>query len=420
MHVRATAGSLLALSLVAAPAAADGPLNPNDFTPIPGTVGEANAIAAGVDNARIYGVVGALKRNLIPYLNKSGDFVFMYEYNQVYGATTVVGECRGDESSAFNLISRCEKGRFVAHDIDTFAASAVVGGRFGPLSVFYGSAITATAAQVDPLGRFGYNHLIMGVAGTGIAFASPVLGNAGDPSNEIGDPQIDYVAGAGLDLRGTTFRAGFIGSTGLYTNFTQNDVKAFATAALTDELRELGYAAFGLDKLPIGPLLGSVYARKQDLASEATYARAPNPTREPERVNTVEFLTAHLEAFNLGEHFDVLSALAGTPDVLLHDARLRYHTAKVDPERFEYEDESLSVTAGLVQMPDIFYYGQSGGVRAQFEVSGQLQGPWELPMVFSLRMNDPETLSQFPYAQNAVALYYRLGTVPSKRGGTEE
>jgi hypothetical protein len=95
---------------------------------------------------------------------------------------------------------------------------------------------------------------------------------------------------------------------------------------------------------------------------------------------------------------------------MLHDLRLGVHTPDfLDSEEGEGTWQFRGM-AGIVQMPESPIVGVDGGTRpsARVEATYGYDGSVFSNIELSLKYNDPVVLALFPYAENALDIYFLL------------
>ena len=120
----------------------------------------------------------------------------------------------------------------------------------------------------------------------------------------------------------------------------------------------------------------------------------------------LDFTTAHLGQADIGGTFDIDLAVAIRPTTTLHEGQVGVHSAGF----YEGEGEGFSwlVRGGVVQLPDLWFYGVQGGMRPTFRAEAGIAagdgGSAAGAIRYLVMMNDPEQLLLFPYAYNAVTM----------------
>ena len=390
------------------------------FVPFDGTTRYDAAIQAAMTNARVYGAVGSLERNVMPNLTLENSFVAVLENNQLWSAARIPGRCTG------SALGACKNGRLALYDVDTFASSLALGARFDYFGIFYAASVTGTAVFDDSLTRyFGYNGIVPAY-GMYYSLAAPFSDTSTDPG--LGKVQRDWIGGVSLDSQFGHMRVGYLGSSGLFTNITEEHVRAFLTAVVQDQFKELPLFKGGIDRLPwrfldqeVQPYVGmtSAYARKVQFVSPALQGAEPEPREALEERATADFWTSHFEHRGLGSVLDFAAAWGMEPNAFLHELRGAIHTPGFhlpgvgpDPLGGDYGDLNAGgglLSVGMVRLPRMPEMGVDGGKKltVSFEAQGRFEGGF---LKLSIRKNDPETLAMFPFAQDAWNVYWVVGT----------
>ena len=210
----------------------------------------------------------------------------------------------------------------------------------------------------------------------------------------------DYVAGLQVRTRLGGLSAGYVGSQGVFGNFTE----PFTTTYLTSVVNQLGqatqvpYVELGLHAL--GKSFGadllretSLYGRRLQYPSVARSGVDDAKATGKQQSLT----TAHLEQRRLGP-FSVSIAGAYQPKPDLYEASVGYRSG------------NFGVVGGVVKLPSLWYYGIEGGMRARGSLDFVLPGTpdkngFAAPLgKASLSINDPAFLAAFPYAYDAVTI----------------
>ncbi len=383
-----------------------------------GTTRHAVALEATLINAQVFGAVRALDRIVIRP-PRNGYVVAGFESNWIWGATEVPAKL--DTSKGYVLA-----------DVDLFANNAAIQActtespraakaAFFSACAFYSSSVSVTWLPLDQAERAAASlvsftgPLIYGHGLAPLSLAGVTQGRAG-----LNSIQFSVIGGAAFELGDwMQGRAGFVGSReqrGLYGNLYSPRIKAFLTAALRDQLRDIATLMGGVDGLDLLNFGAAVYDARSSIGQTVAYFRqtrlaAPQLRPDPDQavqdiVGEFDFVTYHFGQKNVASNFDVLAAVASSPQTLIHEAQFGYHTVP-------NEDDILGVWGGVTQLPELPYYGVSGGLRPfvraevgrNFGSGMKTNGPAST-LKYSLRFNDPETLTYFPFAQNAFNMYF--------------
>lgn len=375
----------------------------------------AIAREASLLNAQVFGAVRAFDRLVGQRPAPPGALSFGAQANWVWGGTSAP--------------ALSKDGRWVKQDIDLYANN-IAFQLCAPGAIracaFYSSALTVTFTPDNTQSR---------VAGSLISFTGPlVYGHAVAPLSVAGIAEgksginaiQSSVLGGGTLTFGDYFtaRAGFIGSVdrrGVYANATAPRVKAFLSAALTEGL--LSTLMGGIENFDIRDLAGTeqqpqqkpVERKPSAFPSLTAYVRqlklfAPqlNPAvafAGETLLGQFDFRTIHAGLGHLGKYVDVSVAYAVAPKPVLHEAQ---GSINLIPDT----EGILRFGGGVTQLPDLPFYGVSGGLRPSMIVEiGQTTATYE--MKYSVRLNDAETLTYFPFAQNSFSMFFVFnGYVP--------
>jgi len=363
---------------------------------IAGTAGFANAQAGKITNAQAYGAVGFAESRLFPKLEDAGDDGWTttggVRYTVTMGATHLPTLEGGGCPDQLRITSRA---------LDLAATSFGVVASNGTFGIFYASSLAyGITPQADPRLRFMYHGAGFVYGTVGAAFA-PVL--PGTYRQGGGPLSTDYVIGGIFDADAVVANAGFVGSTGFYFDVRGGKLPWFATALL-NQLSLDNYAKGGISRAKSKAGESFVFARNVPFSALPRTDSAGNlaPTPDLPRTNLT---TGHIDQRSLGGILDVEAALAVLPSVIVHDAHVGLHTNG-------YHDGKAGalIQGGIVELPDLFFYGVEGGRKPQFraEVHGAGGEPGEKHAIghVAVTMNDADHLVLFPYAQGAVSVEF--------------
>jgi hypothetical protein len=405
-------GSVLTLSVLTFVGPAEAQLSSGDFIAFPGTARYQALLDGTVTNARVYGAVGSLERNILPNLVHDGQLVARFEVNQLWAATRLPGYCIGN-SGFYNC-----KNQVILGDVDLFSSSLGIGYKVGAVSFFYSAGVTGSATFDTSAERYLAYNGIAPTYGLVYSLLAPALGTSNDPS--IGSVQRDWIGGVEADAQVAKIRVGYLGSKGLFTNVTQDKLRLFLSSLLTEELKELTYLKAGLDRLALLKELGetSLYLRKLAIPSPQTAATGVSDDFRAKERDAIDFLTTHFQQYSIAEHIDASVAAAFRPSAFLHELSVGYHNANFFvPAGATQEDsqrigEGYRFSMGYVRLPSLPAMGADGGGKLTLSVElkttwgGNVEG---IPMKIIIRRNDPEILSTFPFARDAWNIYWALG-----------
>lgn len=380
---------------------------------IGGTNGYRTARLLGSTNARAFATPRFAERMLFPKLGteRDGDdiaIVSAYEGNFLFGAAQVPSVELGADCPA--------EYKYAMREVDTGAFNLGLAVGVGEFSFFYAGGLTASSAfayeDAASRSRFPVEQTLVGLP---MSVLAPLY-NKREVQDGTTYLLLDYMAGVGWDSSFGSIRAGYVGSTGFYTNVSERQLRLFAAAVLQSKLDDLPYVVGGFDNIPSPAGYTSVFGRSLPLYAPPRYDAL---TAQPDGVSTtnVKLATAHLRQLDLVEWFDVHAAYAIAPSSLLHEGRVAVHTPDFHWIPGEEDDESAAVTGGallsggFVRLPDMYYYGVEGGAKKAFriEVQGTVKSEeTHMGLNLSVRYNEPEILATFPYAQDVWNLYFSL------------
>ncbi len=395
-------GAVIAAAWAALPSAARAQdCSTISYVPVPGNAGSSVAHQAFRGFAGLYGAATVAERDVLPILrqvNPDKEFAAAVHLrsNALYGAgrQLIVSE-QNTPGCPTALRS----------DYDLYAATMGFAFRYKALSVFYITSSIGGQPEANGYGR-AFNPLAaVAVAGVYTVIA-PLVGpwNVEQKGVTITG---DYIAGAQLEVEGFNFAAGYIGSSGLYTNISQEKIRAFASAAIAREFKELAYLKAGLDRLAvIQGELSSIYARKLTFSPPSQFT--PDGFRVP-TTKGINLWTAHLDQMNIGKIFDLKGALGVQSTVFLHTLQAGLHTEQFvrDPlAKIRSSEGAVGLEVGTVKIPENRALGQPGGQLLSIRAIVRLYPENRLPSDLSLALsfNDPEVIVVFPSAHNVVSL----------------
>lgn len=388
---------ILSLCLGLVPRLAEANCTTQAYEPFLGSPGRATGQQALAGFSRLYGATGAAEREVLPHLRAAdeGDSAELLHlrWTSLFGASRELMVAEQSRAGCPDLIRS---------DYDLHAGTFGIGLRQGPLSAYY---VTSTVMGVQS----GVVERTLGPPTAWIppgyyAFAAPFTGPW---EYESGSLRIggDFIAGAQLELWDTNLAVGYIGSRGVFTNISQEKLRAFLSAAVANEFSELAYLKTGFDRLStFRDSLSTIYARKVVFSPPAL------PTVDDWSLPDVpglSFWTGHLEQANLIERWvSVKTALAVAPHAFLHDLALSLHTSSFHPDPslpgYQSDELEMGLSAGTVRVPENRALGQPGShlvsVRGELRYRGQGDGIGDITL--GVGMNDPDVLTQFPSAVN--------------------
>ena len=389
--------------------------------PIRGTVGYGAMYGAFDQVAQIYGAANMLEKKLLPLLRqKDVTQTFQYDVTAMVGAMRLplcgdVGEIPKYGQSVGNV------------DISTGGMGAGI--KTGPFTFFYAGNMTYRGTRDDNVFSRG-----------AVAFGLPIVGSLASPiapiyprlvRDEIA-VSVDFIAGTEITTPYARGAVGYVASQGLYTTFTQSDVRAFLSSVLNDGITQVPYLKVGLADLDwlVGDGAAKAIGSTSIYGRKLQYSGLPALDLAKEDIATAatpkfDFITAHLEQYGIGQHVDVMSALTYKPKTELREASLAVHTAGFMPSEqainlVKKEDGIIKTcnfgvraSAGVVKVPTLRYYGVEGGYLFRGAVdAGGVGGCGHKPAInmwLSIGYNDAEILSVFPFVRNTTTILMALG-----------
>ncbi len=224
----------------------------------------------------------------------------------------------------------------------------------------------------------------------------------------------DYIVGLNV-VSGKigSVAVGYAGSQGVFSNLTEAHVRAFVGAVVDDFARGISnpYLAAGFSSLDwvlsdaAIDILGhtKLFGRRQ--------LQAPPPPSdliartEDERPKGSRFSTINVEQTDIMGVVDVILRATIEPKPDLFEASLGYH------KRWLADQFGVFIRAGVVKLPNLWFYGVAGGYKPRFEAGAAIGKtlPGRHVVEVAVGINDAEVLSVFPYAYNAVQFRFRIG-----------
>ena len=411
----------------------------SDVSIVSGSVPYAVAVDARRSYARTYSAINELEREILPALarqdSRGGGNVFRIGVNALLNVTQLPSIACGElarqkyDVGSYNLAFGAGNNRF---------------------SLFYSASANYALVSKDGIERT-IKHGGGFILGHFYSFSAPLWGaraiNADDIGGDaftddwafmssgdgaIGGVSLDYIAGASLDLDYAYFGAGYVGSKGLYFHSSQPQSRLFFDTVA--DLRDTD----GLDREDFLRYLKTGVAGFRWLADEysddwqrfgatdADLTRYRIVTPSGEVVTAADSRTASLSPppeetlsmtalrqRDIRGILDVAARYQVRPTPQLYEGTVRLHTRGYHPDlvrkyagKYKVDgDGAASVAVGLVNLPERTYFGVRGGPRPYIsadvigyfddgDVNGGNVKAW-------IRLNDPDTLIIFPYAQGA-------------------
>lgn len=398
--------ALLALAL-SPTAAAQG--CPDDV--VTGTVKYELMHGAIATNARVYGAAALLEDHLLPVLEIADWGAAHYTVTAAPGLLRVP-ICENEEN-----LRDTELGA-----IDTSAGAFGAAGKLGPVSFFLAGSSATHALAPTAINE----RAITPFLGVGMVLAAPVAFYQREFGGDGLSFTFDAMVGANVDAKVLQISAAYVASRGGYVNVGARKVRAFFGSVVRPQEREEGVKSGPLDALPytrfgfsdLDWLVGeatadrigstSVFLRRMKYEGFGGDPNGPAPAYVP-------FTTLHLQQYQLLDHLDFALSARVQPDVSLNEAMVGVSTGTALPEsvvvsRLAREGlpdgdwGGLRFQAGVVNLPETAYYGSAGGYRFRWNIDWNAAG-YEADgyrlFFMSIGMNHPDTLANFPYADNA-------------------
>lgn len=403
--------------------------------PIEGTVGFRVAQQSQRTNAQAFGAVQIAEEALFaseevdldgdgkadrtePF---QGNSSFAMRLNTVFNVTRVPTIYSGN---CFDGLSIGERRDYGMHSIDLYSTSVAYRFRIPQLrrvSFFYAGSITGSTMGLpdpdagswfDAVTRTRYNTTYLyGFAALPLSFLAPLapLINKDEAPTQLAG---DFVAGFEADLPTIgAARLGYAYSRGLFTNITVDRIKLLLEGLLTQEFSSLALLKGGFQRFATLDGIGrtSLYGQHLQLA-----APRAEDAREFSRsaFSRLGLTTAHFEQTDINKYVDLRFAYAFQPSPFIHEARAAIHSAFDKNEgTFGYR-----LTAGIVQLPALPFYGVEGGRAFSFEISGAYESR-TTTFRMGVQRNAPDLLVVFPYAYDATNFFLRISardTPPKK------
>lgn len=386
--------------------------------PVRGTVGYNLMFGAVNTNARVYGAASLLENHLLPLLEVAPAAA-------TYTVTATPGVLE---------LPVCTGAGTEMAQVDVSAGAFGAGVKAGPVTFFLSGSSAAHVIANNKANERAASPFL----GAGFILGAPIGFYQRQFTRDDFSLTFDAIIGATLQSEDVgSVTVAYVGSKGLYTNLSQKHVDAFlglvyrqATDTVKQGVEEKSQSL--LDDIPylrsgfstLDWLVGdavetvgstSLYARRLRYEGIAPTSVGRDDLAEVETAAT-NLGTAHLEQYQLAEFIDLRLAGAWEPEPFLHEASLGVALGAALPEHILVErltqDQidagefffGLRASAGVVQMPDTWYYGVEGGYRFRFAVDismgGFEDGSYRL-FFLSFGMNRAETLALFPYAKDA-------------------
>ena len=374
---------------------------------IPGTVPYTLGQQAIETNAQAY-AAESIVRDVI---GRGGSFGA--RLNNIYGVTAVP------------TVAVCGNGQqFGTLDLDLFSAATTFGvdvplGSY-KLKLFYAGSVTGSHFHFPDETQGDRYTTSWGYAGLGYVSAiaaplAPLISRDDGLQTMAGD----FIAGASFSLPNHpdlgTLDAGYVYSSGLYTNASSRKLKLFATTMLTDRFLLLALLRAGVDDLPVAGEARSEKTGTTALYGQNRVLKAPGALQDEssqrfqglrsEKDSGIDLSTIHIEQRRIGQFITVSAAIAIRPTVFLHEGALGIDVPFEAAFGESLGDRSaIRGVIGVTEMPALPWYAEEGGRQLYVDLS--------LMDFIYVRRNAPSTLAIFPYAQEAWEFSLRLEFVP--------
>jgi hypothetical protein len=379
------------------------PAFPEGAEGVAGTVRYEAIRQAAFTNAQIFGAIGGYERYLKPELNslaagKAESLIFLSE--EAY-YTTHVGKALGRCTGTVN-VGRCEN-NYALFDFDMYSGVVSMGGGGKHVGFFASTSYSLTVA-----GGQGAPAAAGLLPITALSFwLFRIFGEKAFSSVMPGS--MDAVAGLYTNVGPVSASGGYILSKGAFGSVDVPKLRAFLTAALTEEFNAVGFLKAGLRDIQEGASfarttgLTSVFARNLRLSPPSLEA-AGKDLRSAASEQAFSLFTLNAEQKDIASLLDVAAAYAFAPSAFVQEGRLSLHTPDYNARPRKSQQDilySAGVSAGYVALPNLWYYGVEGGSKFSWSVELRmtyLQGSFRM----FVRQNDPEFLTAFPFAYGAI------------------
>jgi hypothetical protein len=401
--------------------------------PIAGSAGYANAQVARATNTNTYSAAAFAERTgrrlgmVVPNgQGRSGGFGYIAaEMNWTFGAARVPTYCADTGPGTFDepiwggdpMARHAKRERVYEEPLDLYATNATFGFGTRTLGAFYSAAVTQSV--------LGYRAWAVPAQLMNVhpVFFAPLVGNyqRGDGVASYG---VDWIGGAYLDTAVLGARAGYTGARGFYTSVDERFIGLFGTTSLGGGARggstpwsylragvqRFTLRRYGMHKIANQVGMSSVFLRDLPIAggTDATEALAA--------AGEDRFRTLHVQQQSIAGLVDVeLAANLGQGG--LFEGHVAVHTPGFHPEPQAVvgaqrrrqprpsKGAGALVKLGAVTLPPRYTLGVEGGTyfsaRADFPLGEAHEGGG---FMVSVLFNDPEQLSLYPFAVNALSI----------------
>lgn len=387
--------------------------------PVPGTVG-ANLLSGAIDrNAQIFGAASMAERQVLPILAANQGAILRYEMGATPGVLRT---------------PLCSENGVEMGKVDLSGGGFGFGYRTGAFSLYaVGTGATHT------MGGAWNERIGAAFMGIGLAQGSPIAFYKRRFAKDEGSLSVtfDAMVGAQVVTPHVSGSLAYAASKGLYGNLNLTPVTAFVSAVYQAAKEEVAEGVADtrndlLDRIPYARLgfttLDFITGAAKEAGTTSLYLRrlqyASVPRGEVSFDSAKQTLaetgltTYHLDQYGLFERVDFSAALATEPDTFLQEASVGVRFGNPMPTDVAMAKiarggdasgfSGVRAVVGVVRVPSVWYYGVEGGYRVRGSVEASLAASSSGRDFFSIRMgfNSPETLSLYPYANNAGDVYF--------------
>lgn len=422
----------LGLALLAAAGVAEARPRFCDFNyPIAGSAGYANAQVARATNTNTYSAAAFAERTaqrigmMAPkgLSLRDGYGYLAAEMNWTFGAARVPTYCGDTGPSTFDepiwggdpMERHAKRERVYEEPLDLYATNVTFGFGTRNVGAFYSAAVTQSVlgyrAWAVPAQMMNFYPV----------FFAPLVGNyqRGDGVASYG---VDWIGGAYLDTAVLGARVGYTGARGFFGSVDERFVGLFGTTSLTSGLNRgstpWAYLRAGLQRFTVRRYGMHKIANKVGMTSvflrDLPVAGGVDLTDALADAGQDRFRTLHLQQHSIAELVDVELA-ANLGEGGLFEGHVAVHTPRFHPEpqavvgkerrREGPGGVGALLKLGAVTLPPRYTLGVEGGTyfsaRADFPLGAIQDGGG---FMVSVLFNDPEQLSLYPFAVNALSI----------------
>jgi hypothetical protein len=372
------------------------------YSPIGGTAGFDNALAAVRTNAQTYGA-GSFARERMKW-----DNVLALDFHIVAGAAQVPMYCADVEGKYTEEV--------YSQPLDLGATNLGFALPFfdeGPLNsrfrVFYASSVTQSVFQVRSA------SWSLPLLNLYPATFAPLVGRS-STGRSVQAYAVDWIGGAYFGSDVISLQAGYTGTRGLYVDLEQEKIALFVNTVVSDgfSLADAKYLLGGLERFDLLNLgfegnetiakIGMLSLFYRDLPQ--TESQRDETGSEPNVIDRLR--TGHFRQEDIYGMFDVRTSVQLGEQGGLRELAAAFHAPGWHPRRtVELPDEYrlFYVRAGVIRLPDQPTFGVQGGLRPTIRADLALHNSGApLGLRASLRMNDPDLLDLYPFAYNALGI----------------